>query len=161
MSTEGKKEELESTKTKTEEEKLIDNDDSGDDEIALKGVEKDNKEGKSFPIKKRYCVLSTFVMTSDYKENVTTKMIAKDKTKKNYNVCERIDDPTVKEIEVCKVNSETLESIVKYLNEHKGKEPPPLPCPVRSTEMSEIVSVKWDAEFIDAFDKKRFLKLFW
>merc|ERR1711920_104894 len=35
-----------------------------------------------------------------------------------------------------------------------GKEPDPLPCPVRSIHMAQIVSDKWDATWIDAFDKK-------
>jgi hypothetical protein len=110
-------------------------DDDGDDEIVLKSIGDDGKDGKSFTIKKKYCKLSNFVMT-----------ILK-------------GDPTAKEIEVRQVGSDTLENIVKYLNEHKGEEPPPLPCPVRSTEMSQIVSVKWDAEFIDAFDKKAIFEI--
>ncbi|ETO29861.1 Suppressor of kinetochore protein 1 [Reticulomyxa filosa] len=106
MSTEEKKEQqVESTEPKKEEGGL---DDDGDDEIVLKTVGEDGKDGKSFSIKKIF---------------------------------------------------DTLENIVKYLNEHKGEEPPPLPCPVRSTEMSQIVSVKWDAEFIDAFDKKAIFEI--
>ncbi|ETN98612.1 hypothetical protein RFI_38883 [Reticulomyxa filosa] len=157
MSTEEKKEELESTETKAEEEKVLDNDDDdndgGDDEIVLKGMEQDNKEGKREREREKKKKKKENVAI---KEMSTKKMIAKDKTKsKHYNVCrERIDDPAAKEIEVREIGSDTLENIVKYLNEHKGEEPPPLPCPVRSTEMSQVVSVKWDADFIDAFDKK-------
>ncbi|ETO13755.1 Suppressor of kinetochore protein 1 [Reticulomyxa filosa] len=132
MSTEEKKEQPTETVTKEEQGGL---DDDGDDEIVLKTVGEDGKDGKSFSIKKKYCKLSNFVMT-----------ILK-------------GDPTAKEIEVRQVGSDTLENIVKYLNEHKGEEPPPLPCPVRSTEMSQIVSVKWDAEFIDAFDKKAIFEI--
>jgi len=110
-------------------------DDEGDDEITLKAVGEDGKDGKSFSIKKKYCKLSNFIV-----------IILK-------------GDPTATEIEVRQVGSETLEQIVKYLNEHKGEEPPPLPCPVRSTEMSQIVSVKWDAEFIDAFEKKAIFEI--
>ncbi|ETO05896.1 hypothetical protein RFI_31498, partial [Reticulomyxa filosa] len=164
MFIEDKKEESESTETKTEEEKLIDNDDDndgGDDEIVLKGVEQDNKERKSFPIKKKYCMLSTLVMI--FLKGSTGERKKKKgnyKTKANIITCaERIDDPTAKEIEVREVDSETLENIVKYLNEHKGEEPPPLPHPVRSIEMSRNVSIKWDADFIDSFNKKAIFKI--
>merc|ERR1712177_181389 len=44
--------------------------------------------------------------------------------------------------------------VVTYLEHHKGAEPEPLPCPVRSIHMSQIVSDKWDTTWIDAFDKK-------
>jgi len=127
-----KEETLETTETTKEEAGL---DDDGDDEIVLKAIGEDNKDGKSFSVKKKFCKLSNFVMT-----------ILK-------------GDPSATEIEVRQVGSETLDHIVKYLNEHKGEEPPPLPCPVRSTEMQQIVSVKWDADFIDAFEKKAIFEI--
>jgi len=123
---------LEATETVKDEGGL---DDDEDAEITLKAVGDDGKDGKSFNVKKKFCKLSNFVMT-----------ILK-------------GDPSATEIEVRQVGSETLDNIVKYLNEHKGEEPPPLPCPVRSTEMAQIVSVKWDAEFIDAFDKKAIFEI--
>jgi len=123
---------LEATETVKDEGGL---DDDEDAEITLKAVGDDGKDGKSFSVKKKFCKLSNFVMT-----------ILK-------------GDPSATEIEVRQVGSETLDNIVKYLNEHKGEEPPPLPCPVRSTEMAQIVSVKWDAEFIDAFDKKAIFEI--
>jgi len=110
-------------------------DDDGDDEIILKAVGEDGKDGKSFPIKKKFCKLSNFVMT-----------ILK-------------GDPSATDIEVRQVGTDTLENIVKYLIEHKGEEPPPLPCPVRTTEMQQVVSVKWDAEFIDGFEKKAIFEI--
>jgi len=135
MSTEEDKKKTETTETVETTEEQGGLDDDGDDEITLKAAGEDGKEGKSFPIKKKYCKLSNFVMT-----------ILK-------------GDPSATEIEVRQVDSDTLERIVKYLNEHKGQEPNPLPCPVRSTEMSQIVSVKWDAEFIDSFDKKAIFEI--
>jgi len=134
MSTEEDKKKTEQTETiePTQEKGL---DDDGDDEITLKAIGDDGKDGKSFSVKKKFCKLSNFVMT-----------ILK-------------GDPSATEIEVRQVGSDTLDNIVKYLNEHKGEEPPPLPCPVRSTEMAQIVSVKWDAEFIDAFDKKAIFEI--
>merc|ERR1712087_416090 len=57
-------------------------------------------------------------------------------------------------IEIRQVPPETLKHVVDYLKHHDGQEPEALPCPVRSIHMSQIVSDKWDATWIDAFDKK-------
>lgn len=57
------------------------------------------------------------------------------------------------------IPSETLHHVVKYLSHHKGKEPDPLPCPVRSIHMAQIVSDKWDATFMDPFDKKTIFEI--
>jgi len=62
-------------------------------------------------------------------------------------------------IDVRQVQPETLAYVVAYLEHHKGKEPEPLPCPVRSIHMSQIVSDKWDATWIDAFDKKTIFEI--
>merc|ERR1712115_771348 len=56
--------------------------------------------------------------------------------------------------EVRQVPPETLSHVVDYLKHHAGKVPDALPCPVRSIHMAQIVSDKWDATWIDAFDKK-------
>merc|ERR1711981_1397906 len=64
-----------------------------------------------------------------------------------------------KSIEIRQVPPETLEHVVAYLQHHKGKEPDPLPCPVRSIHMAQIVSDKWDATWIDAFDKKTIFEI--
>eukprot|EP00486_Rosalina_sp_Unknown_P005563 CAMPEP_0201570486 /NCGR_PEP_ID=MMETSP0190_2-20130828/12773_1 /ASSEMBLY_ACC=CAM_ASM_000263 /TAXON_ID=37353 /ORGANISM="Rosalina sp." /LENGTH=403 /DNA_ID=CAMNT_0047994073 /DNA_START=23 /DNA_END=1237 /DNA_ORIENTATION=- len=61
------------------------------------------------------------------------------------------DEPIV---EARQVPPETLSHVMTYLGHHKGKEPDPLPCPVRSIHMSQICSDRWDADWIDAFDKK-------
>jgi len=57
-------------------------------------------------------------------------------------------------IEIRQVPPETLEHVVTYLKHHEGKEPDPIPCPLKSIHMQQIVSDKWDANWIDAFDKK-------
>merc|ERR1712115_246903 len=41
----------------------------------------------------------------------------------------------------------------------EGKEPDPLPCPVRSIHMAQIVSDKWDATWIDGKDKKEIFEI--
>jgi len=53
-----------------------------------------------------------------------------------------------------KVKSDTLHHVVRYLAHHKGVEPDPLPCPVRSAHLSQCVSDEWDATFMDAFQEK-------
>ncbi len=57
------------------------------------------------------------------------------------------------------VGAATLKLICDYLNHHKGKEPEALPCPVRSTNMKQIVSDEWDAKFIDIDDKKTIFEI--
>jgi len=56
--------------------------------------------------------------------------------------------------ELKQVPPDTLEHVVKYLGHHKGKEPDPLPCPVRGVSLSQNVHDQWDATFMDDFDKK-------
>ena len=60
----------------------------------------------------------------------------------------------------CKeVPPETLDHVLTYLGHHRGREPDPLPCPVRSIHMAQIVSDKWDARWMDAFDKKTIFEI--
>merc|ERR1712083_704301 len=61
-------------------------------------------------------------------------------------------DADATSIEIRQVPPETLKHVIDYLKHHKGAEPDPLPCPVRSIHMAQIVSDKWDATWIDAFD---------
>merc|ERR1712025_1151486 len=62
-------------------------------------------------------------------------------------------------IEIGKVQAAALKHVIDYLKHHQGKEPEPLPCPVRSIHMAQIVSDKWDATWIDAFDKKEIFEI--
>eukprot|EP01084_Bolivina_argentea_P295481 508725_1 len=63
------------------------------------------------------------------------------------------------QIEIHQVPSETLRYVLEYLHHHNGKEPDPLPCPVRSKHMSEMVSDQWDAIWINAFDKETIFEI--
>eukprot|EP00483_Globobulimina_turgida_P012121 UN12143 len=101
-----------------------------DDEIEVLTLKSGGQEPKSFEVSKKCAELSKFVTT----------------------ILEGDSDATV--IEIRQVPPETLAHVVTYLQHHKGKEPDPLPCPVRSIHMNQIVSDKWDATWIDAFDKK-------
>mmetsp|Transcript_8342 Transcript_8342/g.13669 ORF Transcript_8342/g.13669 Transcript_8342/m.13669 type:complete len:192 (-) Transcript_8342:562-1137(-) len=101
-----------------------------DDEEEVLTLKSGGQNPQSFEISKKCAELSKFVTT----------------------ILEGDSDATV--IEIRQVPAETLAHVVEYLKHHKGKEPDPLPCPVRSIHMSQIVSDKWDATWIDAFDKK-------
>lgn len=58
-------------------------------------------------------------------------------------------------IDAKKVNVESMHTILEYLGHHKGVSPAPIPKPIRSTEMKNIVTDEWDAHFIDALTKKQ------
>merc|ERR1711972_73324 len=107
-------------------------DDDGDDMGTLKSG---GQQPKSFEISKTSAELSKFVTT----------------------ILEGDSEATV--IEIRQVPPETLKHVIDYLKHHKGKEPDPLPCPVRSIHMAQIVSDKWDATWIDAFDKKTIFEI--
>jgi len=101
-----------------------------DDDVTVLTLKSGGQQPKSFEISGKCAELSKFVTT----------------------ILEGDADATV--IEIRQVPPETLAHVVEYLQHHKGKEPDPLPCPVRSIHMNQIVSDKWDATWIDAFDKK-------
>jgi hypothetical protein len=116
---------------------VIDDDDQGglDDVDDILTLKSGGQQPKSFEIDKKCAELSKFVTT----------------------ILEGDMDAT--QIEIRQVPPETLEHVITYLKHHKGKEPDPLPCPVRSIHMSQIVSDKWDATWIDAFDKKTIFEI--
>lgn len=62
-------------------------------------------------------------------------------------------------VEEDKIPKDILEMVLTYLGHHKGVEPDPLPCPVRSIHMKQICSDPWDADWVDAFDKKTVFEL--
>merc|ERR1712129_632098 len=101
-----------------------------DDEEEFLTLKSGGQQPKSFEISKKSAALSKFVTT----------------------ILE--GDSEADSIEIRQVPPETLEHVITYLKHHKGKEPDPLPCPVRSIHMAQIVSDKWDATWIDAFDKR-------
>jgi len=106
-----------------------------DDDDEVLTLKSGGQEPKSFEISKKSAELSKFVTT----------------------ILEGDADAT--SIEIRQVPPETLEHVIEYLKHHKGKEPDPLPCPVRSIHMAQIVSDKWDATWIDAFDKKTIFEI--
>merc|ERR1712087_421270 len=49
--------------------------------------------------------------------------------------------------------------VFRYLAHHGGKDPEPLPCPVRSIHMAQICPDKWDAKWMDGFTKKEVFEI--
>jgi len=103
--------------------------------LTLKSGKSGAEAAASFEVSRKQAELSKFVTT----------------------ILEGDSEATV--IEIGKVQAEALKHVVDYLKHHKGKEPDPLPCPVRSIHMAQIVSDKWDATWIDAFDKKTIFEI--
>jgi len=106
-----------------------------DDDVELLTLKSGGQQPQQFEINKADAELSKFVTT----------------------ILE--GDAQATSIEIRQVPPETLKHVVTYLQHHKGKEPDPLPCPVRSIHMAQIVSDKWDATWIDAFDKKTIFEI--
>ena len=63
-------------------------------------------------------------------------------------------DQTATEFPLPQVPPKTLENVVEYLEHHNGKKPEEIATPVRSVNMAQVVVDKWDADFIDKFEKK-------
>merc|ERR1712053_2997 len=62
-------------------------------------------------------------------------------------------------MEIDKVHPDVMRQVLKYLGHHKGKEPAPIPKPIRSTDMRQNVEDEWDATFINALSKKEVFQL--
>mmetsp|Transcript_9876 Transcript_9876/g.13751 ORF Transcript_9876/g.13751 Transcript_9876/m.13751 type:complete len:185 (+) Transcript_9876:77-631(+) len=102
-----------------------------DEEVKDEMITLKSKDGKTIEVNKKYAFISQVIKTS--LEN----------------------DPDTKEsLPIMGVNMETLEHIVKYMNHHKGSEPPIVEKPLRNKKMSENVKDKWDAPFIDGIADK-------
>ena len=95
-----------------------------DDEEEILTLKSGGQNPKSFEISKKCAELSKFVTT----------------------ILE--GDAEAVSIEIRQVPPETLAHVIEYLKHHKGVEPDPLPCPVRSIHMNQIVSDKWDGMLI-------------
>eukprot|EP00490_Sorites_sp_Unknown_P002134 CAMPEP_0114670656 /NCGR_PEP_ID=MMETSP0191-20121206/39830_1 /TAXON_ID=126664 /ORGANISM="Sorites sp." /LENGTH=115 /DNA_ID=CAMNT_0001928625 /DNA_START=10 /DNA_END=354 /DNA_ORIENTATION=+ len=97
-------------KPTNEEVKNDDNDDDAggldDDDTTLKLISGGDQK-KTFEIDSKSVTLSKFITT----------------------ILE--GDANAEEIEIRQVPAETLAHVIDYLKHHKGKEPDPLPCPVR------------------------------
>jgi hypothetical protein len=67
----------------------------------------------------------------------------------------RVADASATEVPIPGVKSEILEEVIKYMNHHKGTEPPIIEKPLRSKLMKDVCTDKWDAEFIDKIGENR------
>jgi len=90
-----------------------------------------SKDKKEFPVERKHAFISTLVKTS--LEN----------------------DDTSQEVPIPGVAGPILALVVEYMGHHKGAEPPLVEKPLRSKLMKDVVSDKWDAEFIDKIGENR------
>jgi len=98
----------------------------GLDEIDLSGnLKLTSKDGQEIMVPKKHAFISVLVKTSV--EN----------------------DPTETEVPLPGVEGSILKEVVKYMEHHKGTELPPVESPLKSTNMAEVCTDEWDANFID------------
>lgn len=102
--------------------------DGGDSSGALK---LQSKDGKSFDVDRKNAFISTLVKTG-------------------------LDtDASATEIPIPGVKSDILEEVIKYMNHHKGLEPPIIEKPLRSKVLRDVCKDAWDAEYIDKIGDNR------
>ena len=58
-----------------------------------------------------------------------------------------------------KVSAESMHKVLQYFGHHKGVHPAPIPKPIRSSIMKNIVTDLWDAQFMDALTKKQIFRV--
>merc|ERR1712129_105941 len=75
-------------------------------------------------------------------------------TLSKYLMAQLSDNESTNQLSATDIPADTLVHVLTYLCHHKEVEPDPLPGPVRSIHMAQIVSDQWDATWIDTFDKK-------
>lgn len=96
-------------------------------------------DGKSFVVDQKHAQISTLIFRALQAEQQDAAKNPESKAK---------DEPTVLVLEHVK-SSDALESVIRYMNEHKGVEPPIMEKPLRSKVMADVCPHKWDATFID------------
>lgn len=72
------------------------------------------------------------------------------------------NDDSASELNIPGVEGPILELVVKYMEYHKGTEPPVVEKPLRSKVMADNCKDRWDAEYIDALssdDNQRLYQL--
>jgi S-phase kinase-associated protein 1 len=121
---------------------------------ASKSDKRDNKEEES----KRW---TTFA-DNDNKEEVTGDITFVSKDGQLFVLPKKIaylsklvklmcdQDKSATQLDIS-VPASILESVVSYLNHHQGVVPPEIKKPLRSLDLSKVVSDVWDASFINKF----------
>ena len=70
------------------------------------------------------------------------------------------NDPTATELPLPSIKSHAvLETIVAYINYHKGVDAPLIAKPIKSKVMKEVCADPWDAEFIDSLTNDKLYDL--
>jgi S-phase kinase-associated protein 1 len=91
----------------------------------------ETKDGKTFEVERAHCYISALIRTS-------------------------LDgDRDEKSLPLKGVTSVPMGNVVKFMEHHKGNEPPIVEKPLRSKVMKEVCKDEWDATFIDAVGDNR------
>jgi len=106
---------------------LDDEDDSG----TIKLTSKDGPNKKAVDIEKKHAFISVLVKTSIENDQAAT------------------------EVPLPGVEGPILEEVIRYMQHHKGVEPPIVEKPLRSKVMKEVCQDVWDAEYIDTIGEDR------
>jgi S-phase kinase-associated protein 1 len=94
-------------------------------------VNLETKDGKSFEVERAHCYISALVRTS-------------------------FDgDRDAKSLPLKGITAGPMANVVKFMEHHKGTEPPIVEKPLRSKVMKEVCKDEWDATFIDAVGEVR------
>jgi len=70
-------------------------------------------------------------------------------------VCATSADKTAESVPIPGVKSDVMVEILKYMDYHKGTEPPIIDKPLRSKVMKDVCKTQFDADFIDAIGENR------
>jgi len=100
-----------------------------------------SKEGKTFEVERKNAFISTLVKTG---LDTGTRLM--------FN---NFIDANAIEVPIPGVKAEILEEVIKYMNHHKGTEPPIIEKPLRSKVMKDVCKDSWDAENIDKIGDNR------
>jgi S-phase kinase-associated protein 1 len=91
----------------------------------------ETKDGKSFEVERAHCYISALIRTS-------------------------FDgDRDEKALPLKGVTAVPMGNVVKFMEHHRGVEPPIVEKPLRSKVMKEVCKDAWDAEFIDSVGENR------
>jgi len=90
-----------------------------------------SKDGKEFPIEKKYAFISNLVKTS------------------------MDSDSSASDLPMPGVRGDILQKVVEYLVYHKGLDCPAPDKPLRSSVMKDVCKDPWDADYIDRIGDNR------
>ena len=129
-----------------------------------------SKDGKEYPIEKKFAFVSNLVKTSMDSGQCSAPplLLSSPRHRQSRPVLTFVPpfhplslpplccaDPTATDVPMPGVRGEILGRVVEYLVYHKGTEAPPPEKPLRSKVMKDVCKDPWDAEYIDKIAENR------